>query len=149
VYRFRLREGVKFHNGATLTADDVVWSFERYLAPATRWRCRPELDGTNGVRVVAVKAIDALDVEIRLDRAFPLFLKTLARPDCGATSVVHRDSLAPDGRWRAPIGTGPFRFSQRRPNQYIELARFPEYSARSGARDGNTGGKRAYVDVVR
>jgi peptide/nickel transport system substrate-binding protein len=149
VYRFRLRQGVKFHNGATLNADDVVWSLERYLAPATRWRCRPDLDGTNGVRVVSVKALDARDVEIVLDRPFPLFLKTLARTDCGATSVMHRDSLAPDGRWRAPIGTGPFRFSHRRPNQYVELTRYAQYSARNGPRDGNTGGKIAYVDAVR
>lgn len=149
LYRFHLRPDVRFHNGATLTADDVVWSFNRYLDPATRWRCLPDLNGANGVRVVSVRAIDALEVQIELDRAAPLFLRTIARSDCGAAAVMHRASVGPDGKWRTPIGTGPFRFFERRPNQYVELVRFAEYSARPGPRDGNTGGKHAHVDAVR
>jgi peptide/nickel transport system substrate-binding protein len=42
-YRFALRPGVHFHNGAPLTAADVKWSLDRYLAPGSRWRCKPDL----------------------------------------------------------------------------------------------------------
>ena len=45
-YTFHLRQGVKFHNGATMTADDVVWSLKRWLDPATQWRCLSEFSAT-------------------------------------------------------------------------------------------------------
>ena len=51
-YTFTLRPGVRFHNGAPLTADDVVWSWQRYLDAATQWRCRPEFAG--GLVMVAL-----------------------------------------------------------------------------------------------
>src|SRR5580704_9224030 len=41
-YTFRLRRGVTFHNGAVMSADDVVWSLKRWLDPATQWRCLSE-----------------------------------------------------------------------------------------------------------
>jgi peptide/nickel transport system substrate-binding protein len=148
-YRFRLRESVPFHNGATLTAEDVVWSFRRYLDPATRWRCLPEVDGRIGMRIVSVQALDARTVRIDLDRPYPLFLQLIARPDCGEAAILHHDSVDADGRWRSPVGTGPYRLSQWRANQFVELASFPHYAARPEPRDGNTGGKRAHADMVR
>lgn len=36
-YTFTLRDNVRFHNGAVLAADDVVWAWQRYLDPATNW----------------------------------------------------------------------------------------------------------------
>ena len=55
-YTFTLREGIKFHNGAPLTAEDVVWSWKRYLDPATGWRCLPEVDGRGMTKITAVEA---------------------------------------------------------------------------------------------
>lgn len=40
-YTFKLRTDVKFHNGKSLTADDVVWNWTRYLKPETKWTCSP------------------------------------------------------------------------------------------------------------
>jgi len=149
VYTFYLRPGVRFHNGAPLTASEVVWSFRRYLDPATHWRCLREFDGGGLARILSVEAVDSLTVRVTLDRAAPLLVQTLARADCGETAIVHPSSVAPDGRWRAPIGTGPFQFSTWKRNQFVELTRFAGYSALPGPRDGNTGGKHADVDVIR
>ena len=148
-YTFFLREGVVFHNGAPLTSADVVWSFDRYLNPSTGWRCGPELSAGGIGRILSVTATGPLTVVIELDRRAPLFLTTLARADCGGTGILQRESVGPDGRWRLPIGTGPFQFSAWKRNQYVELTRFAHYASRVGPRDGNTGGKQALVDRIR
>lgn len=148
-YAFKLRSGVSFHNGRPMTADDVVWSIKRYLAPGTHWRCAAEFGDQGIARVVSVTAPDASTVVLTLDRAAPLLLKTLARPDCGQTGVLSPASVGPDGRWRAPIGTGPFMLGAWKRNQYVELVRFPGYTALPGPRDGDAGGKQALVDRVR
>jgi peptide/nickel transport system substrate-binding protein len=148
-YTFQLRGGVKFHNGAPLTSAEVVWSFNRYLNPATHWRCLPELDGHGKAKIVGVKALGPSTVAVTLDAPFAMFLKTLARPDCGETGILHPASLAADGSWKSPVGTGPFRFSSWKSGEYIELERNADYAALPGPRDGNTGGKRGLVDKVR
>lgn len=149
VYSFRLRPGLRFHNNAPLTSADVVWSFRRYLDPETRWRCYREFTGGGHARILSVRALDPLTVQIELDRASPGFLRTLARADCGGTAILHRSSVAPDGKWRGPVGTGPFRFAAWKRNRYIDLVRFRAYRPLPGPRDGNTGGKHALVDRVR
>lgn len=148
-YTFHLRPNLRFHNNAPLTSADVVWSFRRYLDPDTRWRCHGEFTGRGHARIISVVAVDQLSVRIVLDRASPTFLQTLARTDCGGTAILHRSSVGADGKWRAPVGTGPFRFAAWKRNRYIDLVRFPGYRSLPGRRDGNTGGKHALVDRVR
>ena len=131
-YTFALRHGVTFHNGVPMTSADVVWSLRRYLSPATHWRCRGEFTDRGIARVLAIDAPGAYTVRVALDRPAPLFLTTLARPDCGQTAILQRASVGPDGRWRAPIGTGPFELAAWRRNQYIDLARFAGYRAAAG-----------------
>jgi peptide/nickel transport system substrate-binding protein len=148
-YSFALRPGLVFHNGQPLTAADAVWSIKRYLDPKTRWRCAAEFGDRGIATVVSVTAPNPQTVVLKLDRPAPLLLKTLSRADCGGTGILSPASVGADGKWRGPIGTGPFMFSAWKRNQYIELVRFPRYAALPGPRDGNTGGKRALVDKVR
>jgi peptide/nickel transport system substrate-binding protein len=149
IYTFALRDGVSFHNGARLTADDVLWSFRWYLEPANHWRCLSALNGTIA-RILSVTAPDRMTVRIVLDRPAPLFLKTLSRADCGGTGILQRASVAADGAtWIRPIGTGPFMLGDWRHGNYVELLRFPRYAALPGPGDGDTGGKHALVDRVR
>lgn len=148
-YRFALRPEVRFHDGAPLTASDVVWSFRRYLAEGSTWRCKSDF-GDNGIaRVTAMTAPDPHTFELVLDRPAPLLLKTLARADCGGTGISRRTSLDGAGNWRQPVGTGPFEWSEWRRNQYVELKRYAGYAPLSGGPDGNGGGKRALVDRLR
>lgn len=149
-YTFTLRPGIKFHNGAPLTAEDVVWSWKRYLAPATQWQCLAQFDGRGGrTKVEAVSASDARTVVFRLAQPAALFLAEMASIQCGAGAILHKDSVAADGSWKEPIGTGPFTLKEWRRGQYLELARFAGYQARAGERDGYTGNKTPLVDAVR
>lgn len=149
-YTFKLRPGVKFHNGATLTAEDVLASWNRYMTPANNWRCLGEFDGRGGgAKVLAVEAPDAATVVYKLDKPSALFLATLARTDCGGTGIFHRASLEADGKWKEPVGTGPYKFGEWRRGQYVELVRHDGYVALAGKRDGNTGNKAPEAPKVR
>jgi peptide/nickel transport system substrate-binding protein len=149
VYTFTLRQGVRFHNGAALTSADVVWSLNRYLGPASRWRCKTEFGEGGIARIVSIAAPDTGTVTVVLDRPAPLFLTTLARTDCMGTGIIQRESVGPDGAWIKPIGTGPFIYDNWRRNQFVELTRFADYAALPGPIDGNAGDKQPLVDRVR
>jgi peptide/nickel transport system substrate-binding protein len=148
-YTFKLRDGVTFHNGAPLTADDVAWTWKRYLAPATQWRCLPEFDGRGIAKITGITTPDPKTVVFTLDKPSALFLTTMARIDCGGSGIYHRASVGADGKWVAPIGTGPFKLGDWKRAQYIELLRFDGYASRSDPMDGFTGAKKAEVDRVR
>lgn len=149
-YRFILRDGVKFHNGATLTAADVLWTWKRYLDPATQWRCLADFDGRSVAKVVDISAPNPMTVVFRLNQPNGLFLAQMARSDCGGTGIVHPSSADTSGKWQTPIGTGPFKFTEWKPGQYVDLQRFADYSVRpEPAADGYTGNKQAFVDDLR
>jgi peptide/nickel transport system substrate-binding protein len=148
-YTFSLRKGVVFHNGVPFTSDDVLWSLTRYLKPETHWRCHSDFSKDGMTQITSILTPNPQTVIIKLSKPAPLFLKTLARADCGGTGILQRNSVGPDGVFRTPIGTGPFQFGVWKRNQYIELDRFPRYASLPGPRDGNCGGKRALVDKVR
>jgi peptide/nickel transport system substrate-binding protein len=147
-YTFKLRSGVYFHNDQPMTAKDVVWSLERYFNMGSRWRCADAIGARGMMKVIGVAATAPDTVVVRLDRAVPLFLATLARTDCGETGILSPASVDAHGNWIAPIGTGPFKFADWKHNQYIDLVRFDKYAALPGPRDGNTGGKMPLVDRV-
>lgn len=149
-YTFKLRDKVRFQNGETLTSKEVKWTWERYLNPRNQWRCLAEFDGRGGAKITGIETPDPLTVVFHLDQPSGLFLTSMARPDCAGSGILHPDSLAADGTWRQPIGTGPFSLTEWKPGQYTLLSRFKNYSLRDEAGpDGFTGKKQALVDEVR
>ena len=148
-YTFTLRPGLRFSNGAPLTSEDVLFAWHRYMDPATNWRCLSEFDGHGIAKVVRVDAKGPLTVVYTLDKPEALFLATLARADCGGTGIYHRSSLDSSGKWREPIGTGPFVLTEWKRGQYVDLRRNDRYVALPGRRDGDTGNKSPGVAKVR
>ncbi|QEI06590.1 ABC transporter substrate-binding protein [Pigmentiphaga aceris] len=149
-YTFTLRDGVKFQNGKTLKSADVKWTWQRYLDPKTQWRCLSDFDGRGIAKILGIDTPSPNTVVFRLDQPNSLFTASMARADCGGSGIYHADSLAADGSWKAPIGTGPFTLGDWKRGQYIELDRFKDYTPRSEAGpDGYTGNKLAKVDKVR
>lgn len=148
-YAFKLRKGVKFHNGAEMTSADVLWSWNRYMDAKTQWRCTSEFDGRGLVKVEKAEAPDAETFVMTIDKPSALFLATLARFDCGLTAILHKDSVAADGSWVKPVGTGPFKLGDWRRGESITLTRFDGYASLPGPRDGLVGGKRALVEAAK
>lgn len=140
-YTFVLRDGVHFHNGAPLAAKEVAWTWERYLDPKTAWAGRATFDGGNGIKIVAVRVVDARTVEFELAAPCAAFLSALARADLDSTGIAHPDSVDGAGDWKQAIGTGPYKLKQWRPKEYVELERFDGYQSRSEPSDGLAGEK--------
>jgi peptide/nickel transport system substrate-binding protein len=114
---FNLREGVSFHDGSPLTADDVAFSFERAMAEGST-NAQPQLfDGINSVNV-----IDDLTLELGLDEPKGSLLFNLAWGD----AVILSPASAETNRTN-PVGTGPFRFERWVQGDRIELVRNEDY----------------------
>ncbi len=149
-YTFHLRKGVKFHNGATLSSADVLWSWQRYMDPKTDWRCLADFDGRNGLKVVSATAPDADTFVMTIDKPSALFLDSMARTDCGMTAILSKDSVNADGTWNKPVGTGPFRFVDWKRGEYVTVTRFDDYVSPPGDKvDGYLGNKKALVKDVK
>lgn len=149
-YTFHLRQGVKFHNGATMSSADVLWSWQRYMDPKTEWRCIADFDGRSGLKVTAATAPDANTFVMVIDKPSALFLDSLARTDCGMTAVLNKASVNADGTWNQPVGTGPFKFAEWKHGEYVSVTRFDDYSSPPGDKvDGYVGNKKPLVKDVK
>ena len=119
-WTFNLRQGVKFHNGRELTADDVVYSLERIRDP--------EVGAGPSYRLDAVDTITAVDdqtVEITVTPPTPNLL-TLLGGFKGMAIVAHEN--VEDGTIDTqPIGTGPFMFESYSPGEGVSFVRNPDY----------------------
>lgn len=103
-YEFVLREGVRFHNGDVITADDVKFSLERYRGVSAR---------AFKDRVRQVQVIDPHRIRIHLKDPWPDFLTFYGTPATGAAWIVPRrylEKVGDDGFKKAPVGAGPYRF---------------------------------------
>jgi peptide/nickel transport system substrate-binding protein len=148
-YTFTLRDGVTFHNGEKLTSADVKFAWDRYLKKETNWRCLPEFDGRGVSKITAIETPDPRTIVFRIEKPATLFLASMARVDCGQSGIWHKASLDTEGKWKSPVGTGPYTLAEWRKGQFVDLAKFAGYAPRTGAPDGLTGGKKSGPERVR
>lgn len=147
-YTFRLRSGVKFHNGAALTAEDVKFAFDRMLQ-TKEYTCRTYFDGSRDAKITAIETPDAQTVVMTLDRPDAMLLNYMSQSQCGATGIVHRSSWNEDGTWKAPVATGPFMFGEWKRGESVTLKKFADYAMTGEAIDGYGGRKEVKVDEVK
>jgi len=126
-YVFKLRQGVKFHNGQEMTADDVKFAIEYTMNPKNGAFGYSRLAGVN-----RVEAADKYTLHISLKTPSAAFLLSLT--DIKTFSVIPKGSLAEGvSKLNAyPPGTGPFRFVEWQPDQRIVLRRHEGYWDQSG-----------------
>ena len=114
-YTFTLREGVKFHNGQTVTAEDVVYSINR-CAAVPEGQEKPLVAAFSAVK--SVEALDEKTVAVTIaqrDREFISYMTAAIIP----ADYENQDT--------APVGTGPFKFVSRTPQQDFVMERFEDY----------------------
>ncbi len=133
-YIFLLREGVKFHHGKELDSNDVKYSIERVMNPATR---SPMAFGFRMIE--SITAVDKYTVKIHLKTPFGPLLSALTIRNC---------PIIPAGWEPTPMkpapGTGPFVFKSIDPLQTTEYTRFDQY----WEIDENTGMRLPYLDGI-
>jgi peptide/nickel transport system substrate-binding protein len=112
-YEFKLRPGLKFHNGDPCTAEDVVFSFTRYRGVgAAEFKAK----------VKNVEVVDARTVRFHLHQPWPDFMTFYGTTATAAGIVVPKkylEQVGEDGYKKHPIGMGPYKFVSHTPG--IEL----------------------------
>ncbi|MCY4489299.1 MAG: ABC transporter substrate-binding protein [Deltaproteobacteria bacterium] len=124
-WTFKIRKGVKFHNGKELTAEDVVWSVNHIREPANGAAGQGQLADN----VASATAVDKHTVKFKAPGPRGLLPEILAN-----TSTLH---IAPAGSLatgqqkmkgdRPPAGTGPFKFKSWTPGQELHVVRHDDY----------------------
>jgi peptide/nickel transport system substrate-binding protein len=120
-YEFKLRPGLKFHNGDPVTTDDVKFSFERYRGAAAK---------ILHDRVRQVEIVDPLVVRFHLKEPWPDFMTFFGTTATAAGIVVPRKYLTQvgdDGFKKHPIGAGPYKFVSHKPGVEVVLEAYPGY----------------------
>jgi len=122
-YTFKIREGVKFHDGATLTAADVAASWNHIIFPPEGVLSARE---SHFMMVDKVEAPDAATVVFRLKFATSAFLPALADP---YNWIYQKATLDKDPRWyeKNISGSGPFKFAEFEIGQSIKGVKNPDY----------------------
>jgi peptide/nickel transport system substrate-binding protein len=139
VYTIPLRHGVKFHNGKEMTSDDVLASLDRWMKMAPRGKAVAK-------EVKSVEAKGPYTVVITLNRPYAPLVAHLALSN-GFAAIMAKESIAePLTQF---VGTGPYMFKERKPDQYVQLVRFDGYSARNEPASGYGGKREALLDELR
>jgi peptide/nickel transport system substrate-binding protein len=143
-YTFKLRQGVKFHNGKEMTSEDVVPSLNR-------WGKQSIVGKALFAQVAELRAVDPLTVEMKLKEKSAIVLISLAVPN--TFGAIYPKEIAekfpPETKITEYVGTGPYKFAEWKPDQYIRMVRFDEYASRNEPPNGYGGGKRAHLDEIR
>ncbi|MBI3963144.1 MAG: ABC transporter substrate-binding protein, partial [Deinococcus sp.] len=112
-WTFTLRSGVLFHNGRTLTADDVQSSLQRAAASTSSLAARVQ-------NIESIEVLSPTQVQVNLKTPSAAFLD-----DIVPITIVPQE--AADTLSTNPVGTGPFRFVEAIPNDRIVLERYSDY----------------------
>lgn len=112
-YTFTLREGVKFHDGSMVTAEDVKYSIDR-CADTTNGE--PLVEAYSNIK--SVNIVDEKTVEVVLNTADSDFLANMT------TAIIPASNENPDTN---PIGTGPYKYVSRSPQENFVVEKFDEY----------------------
>ncbi|WP_407946673.1 ABC transporter substrate-binding protein [Pararhizobium mangrovi] len=134
-YTFKLRDGVKFHNGRTMTADDVQYSLDRVVDPKTKSPGAGFFSSIAGYQDVAdgkaehlkgVKVVDPHTVEIDLDEPDAAFLHKMA---LNFAFVVPKEAVEKygDDFGKNPVGTGAFKMKNWSLGQQLVFVKNDDY----------------------
>ncbi len=122
-WEFKLRDGVKFHDGSPLTADDVAFSLER---PATIANS-PSSFATYTRSIAGKKVVDRLTLQLTTNGPAPLLPNDLTRIFIVQKKAAEKASTDDFNQGRVDAGTGPYRLAKFSPGSEVKFERFDGY----------------------
>lgn len=122
---FRLREGVRFHNGEAFDADDVVYTFNFVSDPGNG-----VLNQRNVSWIAGAEKIDPFTVRLKLRSPFPAALDFLSGPLPIYPDEYYAE-VGPEGMNKAPVGTGPYKLISATPGKEMIFEANGDYYADS------------------
>ncbi|MFN8535758.1 MAG: ABC transporter substrate-binding protein [Dehalococcoidia bacterium] len=122
-WRMTLRKDVKFHDGSLLTSADVIYNWQRVNKPDLKSPIPGRLSTT-----ADITAIDANTIEIKTKTPDPIMLKRLN--DFAILPKAYLEKVGDAEFGKNPIGTGPMRFKEFRPDDRIVVTRWDEHLTR-------------------
>lgn len=144
-YTFTLRDGLKWHDGTAVTAEDCLASLERWS----------KLDKTGQVMasmLVRAEAVDEKTFEMEFDESTDIVLRAMARPSSVPAFMMPKKlaETPTTETLREAIGSGPFKFihEEYRPGVQAVFEKFTDYVPREEPADGLAGGKVVNIDRV-
>jgi peptide/nickel transport system substrate-binding protein len=144
VYTFHLRQGVKFHNGREMTADDVVYTYNRLMDPKTKYPFSPQVQN-----IKEVKALDKYTAQITLKAPSITLMVYMSNP-YGTHAIVPREEVEKQGgTLTRPVGTGPYKFVEYVPDKHVIIERNKDYKGSNLPTSGTGGMKPAYADRIK
>ncbi|HZK25304.1 MAG TPA: ABC transporter substrate-binding protein [Oscillospiraceae bacterium] len=123
VWTFKLKEGVKFHNGTPLKASDVKFTIESIIDPEVASPSASDLAAIKGVEVK-----DDLTFDIVLKHPFPNLLFILSNTTCGIVSEEAYNNYGDEYGIKYVVGTGPYVFKEWIKGDKLVLEKNPEYN---------------------
>jgi peptide/nickel transport system substrate-binding protein len=145
IYRFKLRPGLKWHDGTPVTAEDCV-------ASLYRWAARDGGGQHMMKRVEEIASTGDDTLEIRLSEPYGLVLDVLAKTSTPLCYMMRKDDAATDPNEQVTntVGSGPFRFvaDEWVPGSKVVYERNPDYVPRDEPPSGMSGGKVVNVERV-
>ena len=121
VYTFKLRRGVKFHDGTDFKADAVKANFDRVTNPDNKLK-RYSLYNN----IAKTEVVDDYTARITLKTPFSAFVNQLAHPSGVMISPTALQKYGKDIAFN-PVGTGPFKFVEWKQTDYLKVAKFDGY----------------------
>ncbi len=113
IWEFKLKKGLKFHNGDPFTAEDVKYTYDTYKGASK---------SLFQERVKEVRVVDKYTIRFILNEPWPDFKTFYCTPASGLAWIVpkgYAEKVGPDGFKKHPVGLGPFKFKEFKPG--IEL----------------------------
>ena len=123
-WEFKLRKGVKFHNGDPFTAEDVKFSFDRVLEPGKEQKRSPQYGNVRAIKEVRV--VNPETIHLVTDKPFPLLLERLVFFPIVPKKHIEKVGDAAFAE-SATVGTGPFKLVEWKRGQHLRLEAFNDH----------------------
>ena len=144
-YTFTLRDGLKWHDGQPVVAEDCVESLKR-------WSKKDRFGRLLAAHLAKLAASDRKTFTLELGERFGPVLEALGKPSSNVPFMMPARIAAtsPDEQFKEIVGSGPFKFvkDEWQPGNQVVYVKNADYVPRNEAPSGSAGGKNVYLDKV-